>query len=117
VCTMNIEDYRFGRIVINGKSYTSDVIVFPDRVEDGWWRNEGHELCPADLWEVVQEEPAVLVVGTGASGLMRVLPKTEEYLEQQGIELQVERTAQACQTFNRLRRSGEEVVAALHLTC
>jgi hypothetical protein len=114
---VNIDDYQFGCIVIGGKSYTSDVIVFPDRVKEGWWRNEGHELCPADLWEVVQEKPEVLVVGTGKSGLMRVLPKTEEYLEQQGIRLQVERTAQACQTFNRLSRSGEKVVAALHLTC
>ncbi len=114
---MNIEDYRFGRIVIDGKSYTCDVIVFPNRVGDGWWRNEGHELCPADLWEVVQEKPAVLVVGTGHSGLMRVRPDTEEYLEQQGIELKVERTAEACKTFNLLSRSGEKVVAALHLTC
>jgi len=114
---VNIEDYRFGRIVIDGRPYTSDVIVFPDRVKDGWWRNEGHELCLADLEEVVQEKPEVLVVGTGKSGLMRVLPKTEEYLEQQGIKLKVERTAQACQTFNRLCGSGEKVVAALHLTC
>ena len=114
---MNIEDYRFGWIVIDGQSYTSDVIVFPDRVNDSWWRNEGHELCPADLWEVVQEKPAVLVVGTGRSGLMRVLAETEEYLERQGIKLVIERTAEACQTFNRLSRSGERVVAALHLTC
>jgi hypothetical protein len=114
---MNIEDYRFGRIVIDGKPYTSDVIVFPDRVEDGWWRNEAHELCPADLWEIVPEKPEVLVVGTGQSGLVRVLPETREYLEQQGIKLIVETTAEACKTFNRLSRSGEKVVAALHLTC
>jgi hypothetical protein len=114
---MNIDDYRFGRIVIDGRSYTSDVIVFPDRVKDGWWRNEGHELCPADLEEVVQEKPAVLVVGTGHSGLMRVLPDTEQYLKQQGVELRVERTAEACQTFNRLCSSGKKAVAALHLTC
>ena len=49
---MNIEDYRFGRVVIDGRAYTSDVIVFPDRVKDNWWRNEGHELCPADLWRL-----------------------------------------------------------------
>jgi hypothetical protein len=114
---MNIDDYRFGRVVIDGRTYTSDVIVFPDRVKDGWWRNKGHELCPSDLGEVVEEKPKMLVVGTGASGLMSVLPKTEEYLEQHNIALKVEKTAQACQTFNQLRRSGENVVAALHLTC
>ena len=114
---MNIDDYRFGRIIIDGRPYTSDVIVFPHRVKDGWWRNEGHELCPADLWEVVQEKPEVLVVGTGKPGLMRVPPRTEEYLEKQGIKLIIGRTAEACQTFNQLCSSGERVVAALHLTC
>jgi len=33
---MHISDYRFGRIVIDGKTYTSDVIVYPDRVDPSW---------------------------------------------------------------------------------
>ena len=32
---MNIIDsYQFGLIVVSGKKYTSDVIIFPDRVRD-----------------------------------------------------------------------------------
>ncbi|MHA1839475.1 MAG: hypothetical protein ACTSYO_05915 [Candidatus Ranarchaeia archaeon] len=37
-----IDKYEFGCIVIRGQEYTSDVIVFPDRVIDGWWRKERH---------------------------------------------------------------------------
>lgn len=114
---MQIEDYRFGRIVIDGKTYTSDVIVFPEHVKSNWWRKEGHRLHPADLEDVIQTNPKVLVVGTGHAGLMRVPPETEEYLEEQGIELKAERTAAACQTYNQLSQAGEKVVAALHLTC
>ncbi|NIQ07644.1 MAG: hypothetical protein GWO20_18580, partial [Candidatus Korarchaeota archaeon] len=69
-------------IVINGRRYTSDVIVFPDRVRDSWWRREGHRLHVEDIEGAVQEEkPEVLVVGTGYSGLMKVLPETENYLK------------------------------------
>lgn len=111
-----IDSYDFGEIVIDGKSYSADVIILPDRVIDNWWRDEGHKLCPADLWEVVQAGPEVLVVGTGYYGAMEVLPETYDYLQQKGIELRVERTAQACQLYNRLRAS-RRVAAALHLTC
>lgn len=112
-----IEEYGFGHIVINGRAYTSDVIILTDRVLSSWWRQEGHQLAPADLDEAIAAQPDVLVVGTGYSGLMRVLPETETYLAEQNIQLVAERTTDACQTYNRLLRAGRNVVAALHLTC
>ncbi len=111
-----IESYKFGRIVIRGKKYTTDVIIYPDRVEDNWWREEGHYLNPVDLWAVVQAKPEVLVVGTGYSGLMRISPETEKHLREHGIRLIAERTSEAVRVYNQLCRSTR-VIAALHLTC
>jgi len=112
-----IDSYDFGQIVINGRRYTSDVIVFSERVRDSWWRMEGHRLHVEDIEGAVHEEkPEVLVVGTGYSGLMKVLPETENYLKSMGIELIVQNTREACKTFNRLVKS-KRVIAALHLTC
>ncbi len=111
-----IDSYDFGRIVINGKRYSSDLIVFPDKVRDGWWRKEGHRLHVEDLKDVLEVKPEVLVVGTGYSGLMRVPPETRRYVESEGIEFVAQKTAEACETFNRLVKS-RKVVAALHLTC
>lgn len=114
---MRIESYSFGRIVIDGEEYTSDVIVYPDRVRAGWWRKEGHYLHMEDLLEVLQFMPEVLVIGTGASGAMRVPGDLIEELEGKGIMVIVERTKKACDVFNRLVDEGKRVVAALHLTC
>lgn len=111
-----IDSYDFGRIVINGKRYNSDLIVFPDKVRDGWWRKEGHRLHVEDLKDVLEAKPEVLVVGTGYSGLMRVPSETRKYVESEGIELIAQNTTEACKTFNRLVKS-RKVVAALHLTC
>ena len=111
-----IDSYDFGRIVINGKRYSSDLIVFPDKVRDGWWRKEGHRLDVEDLKDVLEAKPEVLVVGTGYSGLMKVPAETREFVRSKGIELIVQGTAEACKTFNRLVKS-RKVVAALHLTC
>jgi hypothetical protein len=111
-----IDSYEFGRIVINGKRYDSDLIVFSDKVRSGWWRKEGHRLHVEDLKEVLEVKPEVLVVGTGYSGLMTVPPGTRKYVESKGIELMAQKTTEACETFNRLVKS-RKVVAALHLTC
>jgi len=111
-----VDSYQFGVIVVSGKEYTSDVIIFPDRVRGNWWRKTGHQLCLDDIAEVITESPGVLVVGTGESGLMKVLPEVKESVDAQGIKLIVEATGKACPTYNQLCRS-QKVIAALHLTC
>ncbi len=111
-----IDSYRFGLIVVNGKNYTSDVIIFRDKIKDNWWRKTGHELCLEDIAEVMIETPEVLIVGTGASGLMKVLPEVEQMAQAQRIKLIVEPTDTACNTYNRLSHS-QRIAAALHLTC
>ena len=112
-----IDEYSFGRIVIDGKTYRQDVIVFPDRVKPNWWRREGHSLCLEDLEEVLRDPPEVLVVGTGYLGLMRVPREVREKLEEMGIRVVVEKTGKAYRTFNKLLSEGRRVAAALHLTC
>ena len=111
-----IDSYQFGQIVVNGKNYTSDVIIFPDRVSDNWRRKTGHQLHPDDLSAVIAENPEVLVVGTGAFGLVRVLSEVEQSLDAQGTKLITEPTNEACDRYNQLCHS-QRVVAALHLTC
>ena len=111
-----IDSYDFGRIVIDGKRYNSDLIIFPDKVRDGWWRKEGHRLSIEDLEEVLQAKPEVLVVGTGYYGFMKVPREVKEYLGSRKIELVVENTKEAFKTFNRLT-STKKVVAAFHLKC
>jgi hypothetical protein len=111
-----ITHYSFGSITVDGKTYASDVIIYPDRVNPSWWRNQGHRLQPADLGEVVESGIKTLVIGTGASGLMQVPKETVRFLESKGIEAHALKTSDAVEFYNRT--SGDRpVVAALHLTC
>jgi hypothetical protein len=111
-----IGSYDFGHIVIDGKTYTSDVIIYPDKVNGSWWRKEGHELCIDDLEDVLDKKPETIVVGTGNPGLMKVLPETEKSIKSKGIKLIVQPTKEACQTYNQLS-SSQKIIALLHLTC
>jgi hypothetical protein len=112
-----IEQYTFGKIVINGKTYHSDIIIFGDTVRDDWWRRKGHELCVADIEKAIEEfRPTVMVVGTGKFGLMKVLPETDSFLQSRQMRLIANKTEKAWETYNSLLNS-EKVLGAFHLTC
>lgn len=111
-----IDDYRFGRIVIDGQVYRHDLILLPDRVLPNWWRVEGHSLVLEDLQQALNSSPQVLVIGLGVYSRMKVPEETRQQIEALGIRFMALPTGEACETYNQLR--GEEhVVAALHLTC
>jgi hypothetical protein len=114
---MHIEGYGFGRIKIDGSAYTKDVLLLPPRVLSPWWRREGHELVMADLGEVIAYAPETLVIGTGAHGLMKVLPETMEQLESADIKLEALPTEGACRRFAELFDQGRRVAGGFHLTC
>jgi len=111
-----IDSYRFGQIVVNRKKYSSDVIIFPDRVQESWRRSKSHELSLEGITEAIAENPEVLIAGTGAYGMMRVLPEVPAELETRNIRFIAEPTKEACDIYNQLCHS-QRVVAALHLTC
>ena len=114
---MHIDSYQFGKIVIDGRGYDSDCLIVGDCVYANWWRKQGHVLTAEDLKRVMKAQPAILVVGCGASGLMKISDDTRQRLQQEGIELIALDTHKAVQKYNELAQQGENVAAALHLTC
>ena len=112
-----IDSSSFGRIVIDGRTYRSDVLIFPDgRVKDGWWRKRGHRLDPEDIRVLVEADPEIIVAGAGTSGMMRPAPDLETYLSEKGIQLLIAPNEEATRLFNdnvgRRRTAG-----CFHLTC
>ena len=111
-----IEDYRFGSITINGKTYNRDVIIHGERVlNPEWWRKEGHSIAIEDLGDL-PEQFEVLIIGKGHDGVCEVPQKTLDYLEKKG-EIIVQLSTEATETYNRLLSEGKDVVGAFHLTC
>ncbi len=114
---MRIDHYSFGEIIVNGKKYTSDLIIYPDKIAANWWRKEGHKLHYEDIIDVIEYKPEILIIGTGAMGAMKVPKDLINKIEEMGIKVIVKRTSDACDEFNKLIAEGKRVVAALHLTC
>ncbi len=114
---LRIDDYHFGEMVISGKVYRSDLKIINGEVLPNWWRKEGHRLALEDIADVIQAQPEVLVVGTGAYGVMKVPEAVKKALEEKGIKLEAYPTAKAAARFNELFAAGKRVAGAFHLTC
>ena len=112
-----IEAYRFGEMVVAGRVFRRDLKIIEGRVRPDWWRKEGHYLQPEDLEDIWAASPEILVVGTGASGVMRIDPRVEEKAASLGIKLEAYPTAKAVERFNELWQAGRRVAGAFHLTC
>ncbi len=114
---MRIQQVAFGRLVLEGRTYTSDLVIYPDgRVRDGWRRGRGHRLALEDLAGLVKAAPEVIVAGTGVNGRMVPEPDLEERLAVKGIRLVAAPNEQAAALFNE-RVPGDRVGACFHLTC
>jgi hypothetical protein len=113
---MKIEHYSFGTITIDGKSYTSDVIIYPEKIDSSWWRKQGHSLHIVDLKDVIPAGPEILIVGTGHSGAMVVPEETLSYFKSKGIDVHIARTDKAVELFNKFQKN-KKTIAVLHLTC
>ena len=113
---MKIEEYGFGRIVIDGKEYAEDVIITPGGVKPNWWRQEGHDVKLFDLADVLDPKPRLIIIGTGASGMCRVSDEVRSYCNSQEVELVELPTPEAVVEYNELDDKAG-VLVALHLTC
>ena len=119
-----IEEYKFGLIIIDGKTYNHDVEVrWTDEVLD-WSKEESHIIDIEDVAEAIEQNPEVIIIGTGEIGMAQVTEEAKEEITSRGIKLIIDHTEQAAKTFNVINDESfeeegvqEKVIGLFHLTC
>jgi len=114
---IKIEQYEFGRMVINSTTYVRDLLIYPNQVIPNWWRNQGHLLEVADLEDhILASKPEILIIGTGKFGMLQVPPEVQKSYKTAGLMLHIQNTEQAVMIFNSISQK-QSILAAFHLTC
>jgi hypothetical protein len=112
-----IEDFGFGWIIIDGKKYASDLIIYPEgRIETGWKRMRGHRLSISDISELLESEPEIVIAGTGVAGLVQPEKDLRDLLVQRGAEFVSAPNDEAVSLYNEMAPK-KRVAACFHLTC
>jgi len=114
---MKIDTYSFGKMIIDGKEYTSDLIIYGGKVYENWWRKTSHKLFLDDIITFLPNVIEIVLMGTGKFGLMKVQKDLIDYCEKHAIELIVQKSEEAVETFNESVKDGKRILAAFHLTC
>lgn len=113
---MRITDYTFGRITIDGSTFSNDVIIHGREIISEWWRKKGHLIDTDDMKMISLEKGAHLIIGTGYYGMLKISPSLEEYCKKHTIILESIPTKSAVEIFNSYD-ACENIIGAFHLSC
>ena len=110
----------FGLIEIGGRQFEHDVVVEGGLVRrrkkgrsKAYRARYGH--TPLSLDEAIPWSARRLIIGTGVSGQLPIMPELYEEARRRGVEIVAETTDVAC----RLLEAADppDVAAVLHVTC
>jgi hypothetical protein len=112
-----ITDFSFGKIVVNGKTYTDDIKIVRGQVLSDWWRKNGHRVDVEDIADILESGPEIVVIGKGSPGLMKTSASLREKLATHNIGLIEKKTSKAIEVFNKLFQEGKRVAGGFHISC
>jgi len=117
---VKIEEYEFGRIVIDGEEHSKDLVIEGGKIRKR--RKKPSKALKADYGHTPlsaeEEIPwgcSALWVGTGMYGSLPLTPGLRKEAERRGVELVAEPTPRLIERIREGLPGGTNVI--LHLTC
>lgn len=110
-----IEEFSFGMFRIAGKTYYDDIKIINNKVKS-WQNRRGLEITLDNIKELVDSQPEILIIGSGASGLLKVPDEVKMNIMSHRIKLIVQKTTEAVATFNNAVKEGRKVAAIMKAT-
>jgi len=111
---VQINSSTFGSITVDNKTYNHDVYILPSgKVEE---REYGHTFTKEQIEHVLKENPEIVFIGKGTSGIASLSSDAKDLLEEKGIEIIEDDTPNIKDRFNKLSEN-KKVAAIIHVTC
>jgi hypothetical protein len=111
-----IQEYKIGSFLINNKRYLSDIKIVNKR--PFYWNDRNrYNLEESNLNDLFKAKPEVIIIGTGASGMLKVSQDIKEMIKERNTGVVVEPTPQAVKSFNKAVKANLNVAAIMAATC
>ena len=109
---VKINSSTYGSITIDGVKYGHDVYILPSsKVEE---REYGHTFTKDQVEYVLKENPNVVVIGKGTSGLASLSGDARALLEKREVEVIEAYTPAIVDKFNKLTKTKK---SCCHYSC
>lgn len=109
-----IQAFEFEKIIIDGREFGTDVMIYPNGKIKKWKRKDEHDLRASDIKKIVKQHPKRVILGLGTVGNLNVRPKVYEMLKEAGIEILAYKTDKAIEIYKE-QREEEGMAALLHI--
>jgi hypothetical protein len=116
-----IVELTFGSIVVEGKKYRRDVLIFPDgtvkKWKGGFLMFGSHKIKKRELDELSQGHPETIFVGTGTNCTAHMATETESWARGKNLSLLVQSSHDAIARLNGLAERKKKIGGSTHITC
>ena len=116
-----IDKFSFGCIVIDGKKYSRDVLIFADgtvrKRKGGLLMFGSHNIKKEEIEKLAMDIPQAIIIGTGTNNKASVATNTQNWAEERHLNLIIEPSHEAVVRLNKLTEQGKKVAALIHITC
>ena len=118
---VKVESLSFGSIIVGGKKYRRDLILFPDgtvkKRKGSFWIFGSHRFKREEIEELWRAGAEDIVIGTGTNSKAKLSNEAKSYAEQAQLQLHTFPSYEAVLEFNCLVDNGKKVTAIIHVTC
>lgn len=112
---------EWGRMEIEELGRGRDFKLWPGGGGEWDWRETGmhHKpgIRPVDVQELLDHGCETVVLSQGFEGALHTAPETLTFLAERGIGVDVAKTGDAAEIYNRLATEGKRVGGLFHSTC
>lgn len=119
---LHIDSTKFGEIVIDGEKYGQVLVIGGavfERDEEKLRELFGttHQIGNWEIEALLQENPEIVIVGTGQEGVLKVEKDFLEQMEKAKVEVITAITPKAIEIYNEKAEESKRVNALIHTTC
>lgn len=116
-----IDKLSFGSIIIDGKKYSRDILIFTDgtvkKRKGGFLMFGSHNIKKEEIEELTQAGPEAIIVGTGTSGKASLATEAANWAKERNLNLLVQPSYGAVTKLNESAEQKKKVAALIHITC
>jgi hypothetical protein len=111
---MKIDSTRFGEVVIDGRTYFSDVTLYWDGTIEH--REKDIIIDMDELSHILEKKIDIIVIGTGQEGTLGLMDNVRQLLADRKIRIFELKSPDAIEIFNSFASQGKRVAAIIHTT-
>ena len=110
-----ITHFSFGKIVVDGRTFEDDIVIFADGTVRNWTAHISHVIQLVDIKALMNGPVTALIIGVGTDKKCSVSNEIKAYASKKKIKITILDTYEAVKQFNASEKAG--LAACFHLTC